>query len=124
MAGRTKALGAALVTALACAGLAAAAFAGVDKYDTKLTIGQQNRTYFGQVKSKVHKCEQKRQVVLFALRPGEDRKVGHDRSGPAGQWFVRRRGAGSGDRFYAKVRRKSGNGYVCRADRAPEHGVF
>ena len=99
---------------------ATAAFAGVVKYDTKLSgHGEANRIYHGDVKSKVRKCERKRLVILFQVRPGADRKVGTDRSDRKGSWLVERRGGG---RFYAKVRRKqhivSGNGYVCRADRA------
>jgi hypothetical protein len=110
-----------VLTALACAGLAAAAFAGVHKYDTGLTGTKEASVYHGKVKSKVMKCERGRLVVLFALRPGADRKVGTDRSDRQGLWAVDPHGGG---RFYAKVRRKSGNGYVCRADRAPEHGAF
>jgi hypothetical protein len=124
MAGRTKALGAGFLTALACAGLAAAAFAGVHKYDTELTghiNAERDRSYRGYVKSEVHKCEPKRLVVLFRMRPGTDRKAGADRSDRRGFWDVDPRGGG---RFYAEVRPKSGNGWVCRADRAPEHGAF
>jgi hypothetical protein len=78
------------------------------------------------VNSKAGKCERGRLVVLFTLRPGADRKVGTDRSDRDGNWAVDKRGGG---RFYAKVRPESGdgprgNGYVCRADRAPDHGAF
>jgi hypothetical protein len=114
----------AIVIGLAAAGVMAfgaqTAVAGVVKYDTKLSgHGEANRIYHGEVKSKVRKCERKRLVVLFQVRPGADRKVGTDRSDRDGSWLVERRGGG---RFYAKVRRKqhivSGNGYVCRADRS------
>jgi hypothetical protein len=116
-----RSVAALVLTALACAGLAAAAFAGVHRYNTELTGTFEADVYHGQVKSKAGKCERGRRVVLFKQRPGADRKVGADRSDRRGNWLVDPRGGG---RFYAKVREKSGNGYVCRADRAPEHGTF
>jgi hypothetical protein len=112
------------LAALACAGLAAVAYAGVVKYDTKLTISTAVPLYHGKVKSEVRKCERGRRVVLFEQRPGADRKVGADRSNTEGRWVVRVPLAElqPGDRFYAKVRRKlnivSGNGYVCHANRS------
>jgi hypothetical protein len=109
------------LTALACAGLVAAAFAGGVKYDTTLGGHQEGGFYHGPVQSEVHKCEVGRQVVLFELRPGADRKVGADRSGGDGWWTVV---PGHRGRFYAKVRRESANGYVCLADRKPNHGAF
>ena len=106
---------------------AAAAFAGVVKYDTTLSgHGEANRIYHGVVESEFQKCVPGRRVVVFRVRPGADRKVATDRSDREGSWGVEKpRGGG---RFYAKVRRKqnivSGDGYVCRADRAPNHGPF
>ena len=112
------------LTALACAGLAPAAFAGVHKYDTELKIARDSSKFFhGEVKSAVRKCEGGRRVVLFKKRPGADRKlksVRSPRSGPdRGKWGVVLDGKlHRGNRHYAQVKRKSGNGYVCRADRS------
>jgi hypothetical protein len=77
-----------VLTALACAGLAAAAFAGVVKYDTKLGAGKAIHSYFDRVQSKVGKCEHGRLVVLFAKLPRADRKAGTDRSNRDGGWAV------------------------------------
>ena len=136
MARRTK-LGAALVAALACAGLAAAALAGVHKYDTRLTIARGGGgfvfdVWHGEVKSEKAKCQRERQVVLFLQRPGADRKLATTLSqgaGPdEGSWSLdlhRLAAVAQADKGkYAKVRRESGNGYVCRADRAPNHGTI
>jgi hypothetical protein len=137
LARRTK-LGVPLVAALACAGLAAAAFAGVHKYDSKLTISgdphveKPGRTIFhGKVKSPFRKCEGGRRVVLFKQRRGADRKLGSERTPEQegidrGTWSI---GADVDSGVYAKVRRDhdrnpSGNGYVCRADRAPNQGTI
>jgi hypothetical protein len=113
------------LTALACAGLAAAAFAGVHKYDTKLTIIEEQGSWHGEVKSKIGRCEVERRVVLFNQA---DRRLASTRSSVQGSWSLdlHRENlaevAQAGGK-YAKVRRKSGNGYVCRADRAPNHGT-
>ena len=132
--GRVAALA---LTALACAGLAPAASAGVQKYDSKLTItGQGNperpgrTTFRGKVISPFRNCEGGRQVVLFKQRPGADRRLGKNRTseqeGERGKWRI---GAEASGGVYAKVRRDhdrnpSGNGgYVCRADRAPNDGT-
>jgi hypothetical protein len=119
--------------------LAAAAFAGVHKYDTKLTItrgggGFAPDVWHGEVKSEKGKCQRERQVVLFLQRPGADRKLATTLSqgaGPdEGSWSLdlHRENlaevAQADKGKYAKARRKSGNGYVCRADRAPNHGTI
>jgi hypothetical protein len=101
-------------------GAQTAAAPGVHNYDTKLTITFDFRRLFhGEVKSKVHKCELRRRVVLFKERRGADRKLGADQSGPHGDWGIAasRRKSQHGDRVYAKVKR-SGDGFVCRADRS------
>jgi hypothetical protein len=64
-------------------------------------------------------------VVLFNQA---DRKLATTRSTDEGSWSLdlHRESlaevAQPGGK-YAKVRRKSGNRYVCRADRAPNHGT-
>jgi hypothetical protein len=70
-----------------------------------------------------------RRVILFKQRPGADRKLGADRSAGgdptivssrSGDWRVSApKGAlDHGDRTYAKVTPKVGDGFVCRADRS------
>jgi hypothetical protein len=119
-----RSVAALVLTALACAGLAAAAFAGVHKYDTELTIARDRTRFFhGEVKSGHRKCEGNRRVVLFKKRPGEDRKLDatqSPRSGAdRGKWgMVLDKNPHRGDRNYAQVKRKSDNGFVCRADRS------
>ena len=70
-----------------------------------------------------------RRVVVFKRRPGADRKLGTTESelrrpnGEVASWGLN----GPRGHVYAKVRRKAGDGYVCRADRSPtfvrEHGT-
>jgi hypothetical protein len=104
------------------------AAADVVKYDTKLTITKDRGfIYHGLLGSEVRKCERGRWVVLFKQRLGADRKLGTDRTGaprPGGKrtswgWIEARRVPG----VYAKVRPKVGDGFVCRADRAPNTGT-
>ena len=118
-------VGALGLTALACAGLAAAAFAGVVKYDTSVTIvgdaGGHVFHGFNHLKSEVSKCERGRRVILFKRRPGADRqKLGTDRTDRQGGWLIRVNPSRfhRGDRIYAKARPKVGDGYVCLADRS------
>ena len=103
-----------------------AASAGVHKYHTNLTmVSEQDYTsFFGWVRSDVHKCERDRFVTLFKQRPGADRKLGVSRSraysGDATWgWHTRQGQVDQGDRVYAKVERKVDNGGdVCRGDRS------
>jgi hypothetical protein len=103
-----------------------AASAGVHKYDTRLTIARDGGGgfYHGDVISEVRKCERGRQVTLFKKRPGADRELGTVRSGYSGgshaSWgfVIPRAKLHRGDRHYAQVTRKVGEGFVCRADRS------
>ena len=123
---------------------AAPAQAVVKYYDTTLSLTKDGGpNYHGSVLSDrdrnpvyhperaVRKCMVGRRVVVFKLRPGRDRKLGVVRStfhtvpyphgdwwlGPEDDWLVGQRDYGNHVR--AKVERKVGNGFVCRADRAP-----
>ena len=122
----------AIVIGVAAAGVIAlgaqtAAGPGVVKYDTKLDGRKKgdrwHTRYNGFVKSEVDKCERRRLVVLLQRRPGADRKVSTDLSKRDGHWLVYS-GQGMRGHFYVVVRRASGNGYVCGADRAPNHGTW
>ena len=107
---------------------AAAGPADVVKYDTKLTLGLHvHQRFYYWLRAEGTECELGRRVVLFLRRPGADRKLGTDRSGP--------------DRFgphrlyggviiakehrvtvvYAKVRREVHDEFVCGRDRSQLH---
>ena len=122
---RTRIAAATLMVAAGLIGaMAAPASAGVHKHDTRLTITFDfHRSFHGELKSKVHKCELRRRGVLFKDRRGADRKLGANEShtGPdaADDWWIRVHGPiQHNDRVYAKARRESSDGYVCRADRS------
>ncbi len=116
-----------------------AASAGVNKYDTKVTITHESRAFgpchpgvpagrcvlwHGDVQSEVRKCMEGRRVVLFRQLPGADRKLGTDRSHfvrryDSFDWYLDAPSASNraqGD-VYAKVTRKVGDGFVCLGDR-------
>jgi hypothetical protein len=105
---------------------APAASAGVHRYSTELTMvaEQDDTSWFGWVRSEIHKCERDRFVTLFKQQPGADRKLGVRRSraysGDAvWGWHTRAGQVDRGDRVYAEVERKVGKGGdVCRADRS------
>jgi hypothetical protein len=99
----------------------AAASEGVVSYGTTLTIFKDQRTLHGEVKSRGGwKCRVGRKVILFKKRPGADRELGTDRSGPGGGrsffWEVKVKNREIRGPLYAKVTPKVGDGFVCRAD--------
>jgi hypothetical protein len=91
----------------------------VVRYDSKVTIAHERTAfYWGSVDSEVSECERRRRVILFRPQPGADRKLRTTRtlSGEfGGDWRLSRVPEG---RVYAKVTRKVGDGFVCRADRS------
>ena len=100
----------------------AAASEGVVSYGTKLTIFKDGTELHGEVNSKVRKCAEGREVILFRKRPGPDRKLGATTSGPQWEshnWRVRVKGlkkwSSPVGRVYAKATPKVGDGFVCRA---------
>ena len=101
-----------------------AAAPGVVKYDTESYITKEYRIVEGGVESEVRKCMEGRRVILFKLRPGTDRKIGTARTVfkyGRGDWGVLKSSLKLQDgryRLYAKVRRKVGDQFVCRADRS------
>jgi hypothetical protein len=123
-------IGVAAAGVMALGAQTAAAAPDVVKYDTTLFLTKDGGSnYHGSVESEVRKCMEGRRVVVFKLRPGADRKLGTERSDlepsdlsdpgsdPLGYWWL------NVDRDYdtrvrAKVTRKVGDRYVCRADRA------
>jgi hypothetical protein len=112
------------VAAVAVIGIAVpAAFAGVVKYDTTLDGHKEGGGIIvhGFIKSGAEECVRKRQVILFEVRHGADRKVDTDRSTEEGDWGFNPRFKG---RAYVKVTRAERDGYVCRADREPNHGAW
>jgi hypothetical protein len=105
---------------------------GVVEYDTKLMItheaGTDRAHWHGRVESDRTECMGGRRVILFQQRPGADRKLGVGKSlykdgfpygQPAGDIFAWGGGvAPIRGRVYARVSRKVGDGFVCRADRS------
>jgi hypothetical protein len=104
----------------------------VVKADTELTITAERLYLEGGVYSKVRKCMEGRRVVLFERRPGVDRKVGSVRSHVRarygrGDWYVTKSSLGlqtGGHRFYARVKPKMSDRFVCRADRSETRHAF
>jgi hypothetical protein len=99
----------------------AAASEGVVSYGTKVTILKDQRILHGRVRSEGgSKCRVGREVILFAKRPGPDRRLGADRSGPghgpAFFWEVHVKNKDIKAPLYAKVTPKVGDGFVCRGD--------
>ncbi|HEY6652547.1 MAG TPA: hypothetical protein VI028_00325 [Solirubrobacterales bacterium] len=93
----------------------------VVSYGTKVTILKDQRTLHGRVRSEGgSKCRVGREVILFRKRPGPDRKLGADRSGPghgpAFFWAVKVKNREIKGPLYAKVTPKVGDGFVCRGD--------
>jgi len=125
----------AIVIGVAAAGVMAlgaqsAAAPNVVKYDTKVTIAvnpePRGRIYRGQVRSKVTKCMEGRQVTLFKVQPGPNRVLGGMRTQleggpeddtPRALWSVQVLATLHGN-LYAKVHRKRGDGFVCRKVRS------
>ncbi len=124
-----------IVIGVAAAGVIAlgaqtAAAPNVVKYDTKVTIAvdsePRGRLYYGEVRSKVRKCMEGRQVILFQVRPGPNRVLGTavrtqleggpEDDTPRAPWGPVQSYQG-GD-LYAKVQREGGDGFVCRDDRS------
>jgi hypothetical protein len=128
----------AIVIGVAAAGVMAlgaqttAAGPDVVRYDTKVTINlhtsrpANDQRFRGWVQSEGRKCERGRRVVLFALRPGADRKVGtarsEHRSGPRrGEWVITTRQEPGENAWYAKVSREVHDEFVCGGDRSKLH---
>ena len=98
----------------------AAASEGVVSYGTKLTIYKDYGELHGEVNSKVRKCTEGREVILFRKRPGPDRKLGATTSGPQWEshnWRVSVKGLKTSGspvgRVYAKATPKVGDGFKC-----------
>jgi hypothetical protein len=98
-----------------------AASEDVVSYGTKVTILKDRFILHGRVRSEGgSKCRVGREVILFKKRPGPDRRLGADRSGPghgpAFFWEVHVKNKDIKARLYAKVTPKVGDGFVCRGD--------
>jgi hypothetical protein len=119
----------AIVIGVAAAGVMAlgaqTATAAAVKYETTLKITHEGHhtdrgvLWHGSVRSEAgKKCSLGRQVILFRKRPVPNRKLGATLSalnnGRVGWGLV----APTAGRVYAKVTRRVGDGFVCRADRS------
>jgi hypothetical protein len=114
-------IGVAAVGVMALGAHTGAASEGVVSYGTTVTIIKDQRTLHGRVRSEGgSKCRVGREVILFRKRPGPDRKLGADRSGPghgpAFFWEVHVKNKDIKAPLYAKVTPKVGDGFVCRGD--------
>jgi hypothetical protein len=95
-----------------------------DVFDSEVSIRyNDNRGVFkGRVDS-TSECEGDRRVVLFRVRPGEDKRVGSDTTSARGRWRIEKDNANG--TFYVKVRRAALAGYGttpgdrCAGDRSP-----
>jgi hypothetical protein len=99
----------------------AAASEGVVSYGTTVTITKDRFVLHGRVRSEGgSKCRVGREVILFKKRPGPDRKLGADRSGPGHGpsmfWEVHVKNKDIKAPLYAEVTPKVGDGFVCRGD--------
>jgi hypothetical protein len=104
----------------------ATASEGVVSYGTSVTILKDQGTLHGRVRSEGGwKCRVGREVILFRKRPGPDRKLGADRSGPGHGlsffWEVKVKNREIKGPLYAKVTPKVGDGFVCRGDTSGMH---
>jgi hypothetical protein len=103
--------------------VASAGARAINTYDSKVKISDGPPAFHGKVTSSHQVCKNKRHVAVFKKRSGADKKLGGDRTGPAGRWTVEVDILGSRV-YYARVREKqqivSANGYICKKDRSPD----
>jgi len=77
----------------------------------------------GSVGSSNRRCQRKRHVKLFRVRPGADARVGRDSSNFQGNWKIVKRFVKNGD-YYVRVTKKRftnrrGNLVICGRDKSP-----
>ena len=92
--------------------------------ETKVTISRFLPLYHGRVKSNFAECEDGRKVILYKVKPGDDKIVGKDHANDRGKWRIHApSNLAPGDRFYAKVRNfdagGTGTGLGCAHDKSP-----
>lgn len=75
----------------------------------------------GKVKSKVGKCTRGRAVRVFQEDDGPDTFVGEDTSDGDGKWSLEF--LGGNQRYYAKSKKVTKGGTVCKAGRSPKEMV-
>jgi hypothetical protein len=117
----------AVVIGVAAAGVMAlgaqtgVAASDVVSYKTTLTILKERGLLHGGVWSN-RKCRVGREVIVFRKRPGPDRKLGADRSGPGHGpsmfWEVHVKNKDIKAPLYAEVTPKVGDGFVCLGARS------
>lgn len=102
------------------AGIAAAHTVRADS-EVTIRYSDAKERFQGRVSSERPGCERNRRVVVFRDTPGQDVRIGSDRTGDNGFWAVAANNA-VGD-FYAKVVRRKrtpeGHTHVCRAAVSP-----
>ncbi len=76
----------ALIAALAALGAVAAA--GDTTYSAKIFVSEKFPAFHGAIHSPSSFCVARRPVLVFRIRPGKDRLLGHRRSHGDGTWKV------------------------------------
>lgn len=77
------------------------AFAHDEVADSKVTITETSEGVKGEVKSDADFCKVAREVNVFKVKPGKDKKVGSDTTNAKGKWTLNIEGAKG--KYYAKV---------------------
>jgi hypothetical protein len=88
-----------------------------DVIDTEASIRYRDATgvFKGVVESELQECEGDRTVILFKVRPGDDKRVGSDTTSARGRWRIEKDNADG--TYYVKVRRLTLGGYNGADDR-------
>jgi hypothetical protein len=79
----------------------------------------------GKVRSKRDRCERRRIIRLYRVRPGDDVLEGRDRSGKEGNWFIAGDvpGQSANGTYYVKTPRATPGDLRCAADRSDNHVI-
>jgi hypothetical protein len=85
---RRRALVSLLVLTAAFAAFGAVAAVGDATYSAKIFVSEKFPAFHGAIHSSSAFCVAKRPVLVFRVRPGKDRLVGHRRSHGDGTWKV------------------------------------
>jgi len=100
--------------------VASGALAGnVERFDSSVTLSQ-NNPFHGQVVSRKHPCVERRIVKVFNKKPGKDGLFDKTKSKRDGSWSIPAMPDG---KFYAKMPRRSegaaGTTFICSGDKSP-----
>jgi hypothetical protein len=105
-----------LVTAAIASLALAASASAIPSSVTIDTVFKGTGGFDGEVSSPNANCVDDRKVVVFRKRPGDDRKLGGDRTDDMGDWFVATQLRDG--RYYARVKPKEIGNRTCRGARS------